>query len=266
MRKNTLRGLGIAVAAMLIMAGCGKEKNAKKSVESISFDMFNYDVIAEVEDWDSLEYDGDQQTRYIRMVGEGVLPRDNGDKGIKALRDSLMKLTQMKFADDGNPTPAALEGTHITDLSSSNTDACGYSENTLSASLVSPRVVVFENHYEGYECRAAHGMTGKGYVNYDIENEKILSLADLMKPSYEKQLVKLVRKAVKETDIPLMVELNEVEIPEQFSITPKGVQFTYNPYEIAPYAAGVISVEIATEALTEGALLSEQGSYLLTGE
>jgi hypothetical protein len=87
-----------------------------------------------------------------------------------------------------------------------------------------------------------------------------------MKPGYEKQLVKLVRKAVKETDIPLMVELNEVEIPEQFSITPKGVQFTYNPYEIAPYAAGVISVEIATEALTEAALLSEQGSYLLTGE
>jgi hypothetical protein len=126
--------------------------------------------------------------------------------------------------------------------------------------------MVFENRYEGYECRAAHGMTGKGFVNYDIENEKILKLKDLMKPGYEKQLLKLVQAAVKETEIPLMVELNEVEIPDQFSITPKGLQFTYNPYEIAPYAAGVITVEIPTEALTEASLLSEQGSYLLTGE
>lgn len=254
--------IGVAVAGM---SGC-KEKDATsgKAVESISFEMYNYDVIAEITDSDSM-INGADGGKYVRIQGEGVLPKGNG-KGLGELRDSLLRLTHVEFADDSRPIPSLKADLQLTDLRADTTEACSFVSNMLSASLVSPRVMVFENQRESYICQAAHGIQSVQYVNYDIEKGRMLSLSMLMKEGYQRPLTEMIRKAVKAENLPLMVEENEIEIPDRYSVTSTGLQFSFEPYEIAPYSEGIITVSIPTGDLVNSGILNAEGSYLLTGE
>ena len=267
LRIGKIAGIVCGGALALLAAGCGgdREKQVAKAVESISFEMYNYDVIAERLDVDSLESDV-PGGRYVKLVGEGVIPRDNGSAGLRALRDSLLRLTHLGFAEDDRPVPDVLGDLRVTDLDADTTQACSFASNTLSASLVSPRVMVFENQSEGYMCRAAHGMEHRSFVNYDVEKGEILTLSRLMRPGFEKKLCAMIRAAVTKAELPLVVDINEVGIPRQFAVTASGITFSYDPYDIAPYSEGVVSVSVSIGDLVSAELLSPEGEYLLTGE
>ena len=45
-----------------------------------------------------------------------------------------------------------------------------------------------------------------------------------------------------------------------------GITFSYDPYDIAPYSEGVVSVPVSIGDLVSAELLSPEGEYLLTGE
>lgn len=57
--------------------------------------------------------------------------------------------------------------------------------------------------------------------------------------------------------------VSQVELPEQFGLTSKGIIFSYDPYMIAPYSEGTIQVELSAGELTD--ILSAHGQYILLG-
>jgi len=106
--------------------------------------------------------------------------------------------------------------------------------------------------YFAYEFTGgAHGNFGANYQVLDLEKKKVLKPEDIFKPEYKTAMVPLLEKAFRKTfkvdpekSIESMLLEKEIKPNDNFYITDKGVAFSYTPYEIAPYAAGQITLFI----------------------
>lgn len=100
----------------------------------------------------------------------------------------------------------------------------------------------------GYSFRGgAHGSSLTTFLNWDAKAHKHLSLADLLVDSYKQPLdsvaEKIFRKQENLSDTePLknnyFFAKDKFSLNDNFLITPTGLRFVYNEYEIKPYAAG----------------------------
>ncbi len=107
-------------------------------------------------------------------------------------------------------------------------------------------VFVVETNFYAFS-GGAHGYYSTVYENYDRLSGKLIELSDLFEPGYEDRLNKVgeqyFRKAL---DMPYNQPLNELfsfdnnvfEIPDNFALIDQGIQFIFNPYDVASYAQG----------------------------
>ena len=101
------------------------------------------------------------------------------------------------------------------------------------------------NEYTG----GAHGMYGFGYDVYDMKTGQIITESDLFAEGYEEGVSELLAIALDD----YLTEIEESDdmifsLPEpngNFGVSEEGVTWTYNPYEIAPYAMGVIDLTVS---------------------
>lgn len=94
----------------------------------------------------------------------------------------------------------------------------------------------------------AHGNYGSSYRSFDMESGQELLLEDLVKPGYEKRWPELgaaelraqegAKAATPLTEVGLFED--KLELNETWFLTPGGIGFSYDPYEIASYARGMI--------------------------
>lgn len=256
---------GLLIVVLPLLAACGGKKGEEEAAQSgkiLKFESYTYDMVAQITG-DSVEYT--PGSSLVRLSGEGVLPSDIGDNDIRLLRDTLMKISGIVYADEYTPGPNLPEGMTVTELNPDTTQACGYVNNMLSATMVNPRVVVFENTRDSYPCMAAHGMSSVSYVNYNVDKGRIVRLGYLFNDDYKGKLLKLIRDRITADKVPLVDGIKSVGISDQFAITSDGLTFSYDPYEIAPYSEGVVTVRIPLGDLMEAGILNDNGRSLLTG-
>jgi len=107
----------------------------------------------------------------------------------------------------------------------------------------------------------AHGMSVTQYMVFDTSTGKQLGLADFFKPGFEATLDKLIDRrfrqirGLSEND-PLNSEKgglfdDKIKHSENFAVTGSGIRFLYNQYDIAPYAAGQIEIELSFDDLRD---------------
>ncbi|RYU92187.1 DUF3298 domain-containing protein [Mucilaginibacter terrigena] len=102
--------------------------------------------------------------------------------------------------------------------------------------------------YGGYTFQGgAHGASFTGFINWDGKTNKNVTLDDIFTNGYQPQLSKIAekifRKDEKLTDTSSLArdyffKDNKFALNDNYSITPAGIRFVYNQYEIKPYAAG----------------------------
>jgi Protein of unknown function (DUF3298)/Deacetylase PdaC len=113
-----------------------------------------------------------------------------------------------------------------------------------------------------YERGAAHGNSNTTVVNYDVKNGKKLALADLFNPKSnflnvisEYCLKDLRERAKKDKDAMFDEEMMKsgasprADNYRAWAITRKGLWITFDPYAVAPYAAGPQHVLVPYSAL-----------------
>jgi hypothetical protein len=108
--------------------------------------------------------------------------------------------------------------------------------------------------YNGYQFMGgAHGATVIKYLNWDVSARKKILLSDIIKPGSEAELNKIAETIFrKQENLTPTASLkndyffNEAKfsLNHNFLITPLGLKFLYNQYEIKPYAAGQTSLTI----------------------
>ncbi|MFS2185838.1 DUF3298 domain-containing protein [Mucilaginibacter sp. Mucisp84] len=99
----------------------------------------------------------------------------------------------------------------------------------------------------------AHGSTSVGFINWDTKASKNLKLDDVLVDGYHDKLnavaEKIFRKNEKLSDTASLAtnyffKDNKFALNANFSITPLGIKFLYNQYDIKPYAAGITELFI----------------------
>ena len=104
----------------------------------------------------------------------------------------------------------------------------------------------------------AHGNRYLLIQNYDLQTGDAVSEQDLFIDDYYEQLKTLLLEAlIAQTDEAetkkdlrrLGYSVVDVVPNENFYVTPEGITYVYNPYEIAPYAMGCIEIFLSWETV-----------------
>jgi hypothetical protein len=133
----------------------------------------------------------------------------------------------------------------------------------LDFQTLADRWLVIARERESYT-GGAHGMTGKIHYVVDLAEPKLLTLEDLFADPGDPGLYRLVQNALREyagleQNAPLSSGIFFEDVPAispDFFVTPAGIVFHWDPYEIGPYSEGSI----------EAALTWEQAAGFLGGE
>lgn len=113
--------------------------------------------------------------------------------------------------------------------------------------MVDATIVAFNFISSAYYFGAAHPGTYINYENFDLSTGNVLALENLLKPNFRKELNSIAeRKFILEFGKDGWdFEPGKFNITDNFLISPSGLIFTYNQYEIGPYSAGSPTFSIA---------------------
>ena len=113
-------------------------------------------------------------------------------------------------------------------------------------------LIVYETSSYIYFAGAAHGMYGVSYLNYYTPINKALNISDILLISKTSLITKAIRRNAHKVADALYdsTDFSGIEYTETFYISNGGITFVYQPYEIGPYASGVIEITVPKSHLT----------------
>jgi hypothetical protein len=139
---------------------------------------------------------------------------------------------------------------------------------TLAAEAVYPRLVVVSRNRARYT-GGAHGNYDKYYFVFDREVGMQVFLPDLVRAEAMAALRELVNRELRagkklgpaDSLKKALFLVDETELTENYFLSPGGLGFHWNPYEIAPYVEGYVEALIPYEQIR--GLLSPEGQRLV---
>lgn len=266
--NNTFKHISLLSIPMLflLVVSCGGKSG------DVVFENYEAATVAEAADSDSLRNILDNYDGRWEVTSSGVLPVSLGNKDISALRDTLYKLANIRL--DDNKLSISLPSELIPYDKSSKENKKNEKEtktvdgkpasrlySNLTVDMLTTRVAVFHALTYSYSEGAAHSAYSNTYVNYDIESGKIVTMPLIFTSGFEKLLLPAIRRQLEEKGVEVLVEPNEIRLPEQFRITADGIDFIYGLYEIAPYSEGEPTVTFSNGELSS--ILTPTGKALL---
>ena len=94
----------------------------------------------------------------------------------------------------------------------------------------------------------AHGMTSETALNFDMKTGSLLTEGDFFKESYKEKLPALLSghlaSSLENPADTSMLFTREIGPNGNFMVSPEGVTYIYNQYEIGPYVMGAIRVTV----------------------
>ena len=193
--------------------------------------------------------------------------------------------SRIAFGDQyASLSPRAAVDTYIRDMSSEYTIQDQYSQemsqedlNELKSDLrlstkvdyIDSLVISVRKDLAEYYAGAVHGNYGTGFYNIDHRTKTLLRESDYFVEDYAAQLTKILQrrlligykvKTLEELEEKEGISAADITPNDNCSIGPKGLTYIYNPYEIAPYALGQITIFVPYEdlqpILRSGSILS----------
>lgn len=133
-----------------------------------------------------------------------------------------------------------------------------YMYNTNKVMFQNDSLLSYAVEYSDYT-GGAHGSYRITYTNIDLAELTTVSEEDIFVPNYKKPLTEIIinrlmaqhHVTVPDSLINLgFFDLDELIPNNNFWLSDKGIHYSYNQYEIAPYSMGVIDVDIPYENLS----------------
>ena len=112
----------------------------------------------------------------------------------------------------------------------------------------SDSLLVLAHQYYGYS-GGAHGMSFTTLFNFASAPPRSVTFDDIFRSGSEERLSALLTATAKADSAMLYVD--PVPPTRNVGLLPGGVRFTYAPYDIGPYAAGQITVDLPYDSLQE---------------
>lgn len=252
MTKKAYHLITIAGTATLLTLVSCTGKSSQDDSRSIAFTNLTQSATYTLEG-SAADYGRDRDITVFDSVSL-MLPVTIHDHDISSLRDTIMKIAFDTTGTDHKEIIAdyfaksmAQSGYRFKEIETDSADmsqADGYDIISGSILNLSSDLLVYCINDNSYIPGAAHGMSTRQYVNYRVDTGKMLSLSDIFTPSGLKALPSLIEKQAKAMTAVLgPTEINDLPSGGNFYISDYGdIVFVYQPYEVASYAQGFISV------------------------
>jgi hypothetical protein len=116
------------------------------------------------------------------------------------------------------------------------------------------RLLVVNVVSDSYAYGAVHGSVNMQILNFNLETGEIVKLSDVMLPGYENALKKIAEKRFitengKENWFFTPGE-GDFKLAKNYAFTKKGIEFSYNQYEIGSYSSGVPSITVSYKTIS----------------
>lgn len=263
MRNYPLFASSAIILATATLTGC---HNDRKS-DDITAGLQNSSAIEFVEFSDTTVMNMPKMSEivgkpaYGAIIASGIFPVKLGDTDLKPLQNAILSAaygTQDCTIAQGieylsTHSALAEEGDSLTRATLPlQRDSAGSEQySIISVQTMTNSLLSFAIYQYIYPYGAAHGMNGTTYVNYYTPEQQLLTAANLFEPSSRTEIINTLRQAAKDqyASLDTMVDPEEIESFENFYVSPGNITFVYEPYEIAPYAAGQVSVTVASYQL-----------------
>ncbi|MBF1316602.1 MAG: DUF3298 domain-containing protein [Porphyromonadaceae bacterium] len=121
-------------------------------------------------------------------------------------------------------------------------------------------IITMQKDVYNYSAGAAHGLPGTGNYTFDRKSKDVISEGDLFIDGYGPELNKILqralikefgRKSAQEMESKDGIYAADLTSNDNFRLDDKGMTYTYNPYEIAPFAIGIIEIFIPYEEVRQ---------------
>jgi len=138
-------------------------------------------------------------------------------------------------------------------------------EHTVSGySLLSDKIIYAYGIERYVYMGGAHGLETRNYYNFNLKTGKVITEKDLYKPNFQSALAQLIKVRIVEESKEYKDQKNADPITNldetdfwtdsikpngNFYITDEGINYVFNPYEIAPYYMGQTEVSLPFERL-----------------
>lgn len=181
--------------------------------------------------------------------------------GQKALNDSItQKLILSGFNDPDKKRDTSLQNYadnfikgYVRDNPKQYSPTMFYTLN-LKAAVVRQDSSLTTLQMEGYIYQGgAHGNSFTSFINWDTKKQTTVTLADILSDNYKDKLTAVAdtifRSQEKLSDTSSLARdyfftNDKFALNNNYAITPVGIRFLYNQYEIKPYAAGTTDLFI----------------------
>lgn len=239
--------------------GDDKSMNTVRQTESLRFGAIRFQKSNELKG-SAGDYFRDTDITYTDSISL-IMPEDLPGQNLSALRDSIIR---MAFDTTGTDIDKIISGFiskdagqfsypihEVAPVDISQADGFAY----VSGSVVNynPALLVYEVAISSYNPGAAHGITTRNYLNYDLDSGRILDGKFMFDPAKRSDLIAIIaRRAEEMTDVLGPTQIDDLPENNNFYINPEGeIVFVYQPYEVASYAQGLISISFYPAELSE---------------
>lgn len=140
-------------------------------------------------------------------------------------------------------------------------------EHTLSGfSLLSDKKIYVYGIERYVDMGGAHGLETRNYYNFDLLTGKLITEKNIFRSNYKESLAELIKKRIveeskethetKNTEAILSLEdtdfwTDSIKPNGNFYLTDEGINYVFNPYEIAPYYMGQTEVTLPYNRLKD---------------
>lgn len=262
----------LAAIAMLGITGCLSLESCKqeKTADNLAFERIKlhatYRLAGSANDYEAaadLSFD---------CTADFLMPVAVFGHDANTLQDSILKaafdttgVNHKGIIESAFRLSAAEVGYNVADTVVADSSYDGlYTVEGVVESL-SSKVMSYAVTNSNYMPRAAHGMYGTRFVNYDITEGKVFTLEDIFTEEGIAKLPTILRDTAKSLRGYIgQTELTAIPAGGNFCINSYDeIVFVYQPYEIASYAQGEIRIPIAAFILSD--YFTPYGNKLLMG-
>lgn len=207
----------------------------------------------------------------LKSIRKTIVTNLFGEDYVSHANDSLVQLFCQELHTDYKANYAPL----INVKDSANKYSFN-NEHTLSGySLLSDKKIYVYGIERYVDMGGAHGLETRNFYNFDLKSGNLITEKDIFKPNTEFGLAELIKKRIVEdskdsTDMEPIMDIEDTDFWTEsikpngnFYITDEGINYVFNPYEIAPYYMGQTEVVIPYTRLKDFLKPNSIISYLV---
>lgn len=184
----------------------------------------------------------------ISALHDSIIALAFNQYGGVEFRDAAVKWASCNMSNADSDTLFASVPVPLADAVAASRQNFASSVGTVASLRPDMMVMDITNSY--YYSGAAHGMYMRSYINYSIPCNQILTADNIFLPESHDDVLQAINNTARR-DFEGQLYVDSIPGYSTIRIADNDIYFVYQPYDIAPYARGVVEIPVGIYELVD---------------